>query len=374
MGASLLSEMFRFSLLVGAHAAAAWPECGNMTTPSSCIGEGDENAIQGCSWLVLSGKCEKFDGARAQESPSSCCASLAPDSHCKHTQSTMPDGACAVPLESGSAASFSLSHAKRMLHFAGAAYCDSSEVKSWSCGEHCDSVSGLEMITYIDHKFQVLAAFVAYDSTQNAVIVSFRGTVSTSIIDWINNLEYTKTSPWSKYPNAGVHHGFNDAWEDLKSDVMSAINNIRATHSTTNVQITGHSLGAAMAINAAMDIKLNYGLDTSVVDFGRPRSGDTGFAQALVSEGISTFRVTHHHDVVPHAPPEALGFYHSVREVYFADTSSSNYVVCDGSGEDSSCSNSCSPFSCTSVDDHLLYMGVTMGGNNCASSKDAMVV
>jgi predicted lipase len=230
------------------------------------------------------------------------------------------------------------------------------------------------MITYINHKTKVLAGFVGYDSTQKAVIASFRGTVSTSITDWIQNLGYTKTNPWSQYPDAGVHHGFHGAWEDLKSDVMNAIDAIRSTHSTTKVQLTGHSLGAAIAINAAMDMKLNYGLDTSYVDFGRPRAGDKGFAQALASEGITGFRVTHHHDIVPHAPPEAMGFYHSPTEVYYAGSDPSTYTVCDGSGEDSKCSNSCSPLSCTSVSDHLEYLGFTMGGNNCASSASAVVV
>merc|ERR1712070_150252 len=283
------------------------------------------------------------------------------------------DGACTVPVQSSNAA-FDVSHALRMLHFAGAAYCDSSKVESWSCGEHCSSVSGLEMITYIEHKLQVLAGFVGYDSTQNAIIVSFRGTVSTSITDWITNLAYTKTQPWSKYPDAGVHHGFNGAWEDLKDDVMSAIDSIRAAHSTTTVQLTGHSLGAAMAINAALDIKLNYGLDTSYVDFGRPRAGNLAFTQALASEGITGFRVTHHHDIVPHAPPEAFGFYHSPTEVYYAGSGSDSYTVCDGSGEDSKCSNSCTPLFCTSVSDHLEYMGFTMGSDNCGSSDDAVMV
>merc|ERR1719453_2738775 len=184
-----------------------------------------------------------------------------------------------------------------MLHFAGAAYCPASEVKSWSCGQHCNGVSGLSMITHINHYLEVLAGFVAYDSTQDAIIVSFRGTVSTSIIDWINNLDYKKTYPWSQYPDAGVHGGFNDAWNNLKSDVLSAINNIRGTHSTRNVQVTGHSLGASIAINAALDLKLNYGLNPSVVDFGRPRSGDAAFAQAVSSEGISVFRITHENDL-----------------------------------------------------------------------------
>merc|ERR1712070_951316 len=284
------------------------------------------------------------------------------------------DGACTVPVQSSNAA-FDVSHALRMLHFAGAAYCDSSKVESWSCGEHCSSVSGLEMITYIEHKLQVLPGFVGYDSTQNAIIVSFRGTVSTSIVDWVKNLAYTKTQPWSQYPDAGVHHGFNGAWEDLKDDVMSAIDSIRAAHSTTTVQLTGHSLGAAMAINAALDIKLNYGLDTSYVDFGRPRAGNLAFTQALASEGITGFRVTHHHDIVPHAPPEAFGFYHTSTEVYYDGSDPSAYTVCDGGGEDDNCSNSCAKWlSCTSIDDHLHYMGFTMGSDNCASTADAVIV
>jgi predicted lipase len=230
------------------------------------------------------------------------------------------------------------------------------------------------MITYIEHKWAVLAGFVAYDSTQDAIIVSFRGTVSTSIADWIQNLAYTKTSPWPKYPSASVHHGFNDAWDNLKDDVMSAIDNIRATHSTEKVQLTGHSLGAAIALNAALEMKLNYGLDTSYLDFGRPRAGNLGFTQALASEGITGFRVTHDQDIVPHAPPEAFGFYHSSTEVYYAGSGSDSYAVCDGSGEDSKCSNSCTPFSCTSIDDHLNYMGFIMGSNNCGSSDAAVVV
>lgn len=369
--------MRRFSAIsVAAQAAGQQMGCKNVTVPSVCTGEddGDANAYHGCSWLILDGRCEDFDSSRSLSTTAGCCASLAPGSHCKHKNSKVPDGACSVPFEGSSGASFNLAHGKRMLHFAGAAYCSASEVNGWSCGQHCNAVSGLQMITHIEHKLQVLAGFVAYDSTQDAIIVSFRGTVSTSIIDWINNLEYTKTSPWKQYPDAGVHHGFNGAWEDLKKDVMSAVNNIRGTHSTKDVQITGHSLGAAMAINAAMDIKLNYGLDTSVVDFGRPRAGDQKFSQALVSEGISVFRVTHADDLVPHAPPEAFGFYHSSQEVYYAGSGASNYKVCDGSGEDDTCSNSCSPLRCTSLSDHLDYMGFTMGNNNCGSSGESVVV
>lgn len=260
-----------------------------------------------------------------------------------------------------------------MLHFAGAAYCSASLVEAWTCGVHCNAVSGLEMIQHIEHKLQVLAAFVAYDSTQDAIIVAFRGTKG-SIQNWVDNLAFTKSSPWSQFPDVGVHHGFYGAWTDLKSDVVSAINSIRGTHATKNIQITGHSLGAAIAIDAAFDLKVDDGFDTSVVDFGSPRAGDKNFAQAVVDQGISVFRVTHHHDPVPHVPPEAFGFYHASQEVYYAASGASNYKVCDGSGEDSTCANSCSPLFCTSVSDHLEYMGFPMGGAGCPSTEESVVV
>lgn len=344
-----------------------------MTTPSACVGDDNANAQHDCAWLILEGACSHSESDRSRKSPSACCASLAPGSHCKHTKSDVPDGECAVPIESGSGAGYDFQYARRMLHFAGAAYCDGSQVESWSCGEHCNSESGIEMLTYINHKLAVLAGFVGYDRQQDAIVVSFRGTVSTSIIDWINNLSYTKAYPWSKYPKAGVHHGFNDAWNNLKSDVVTAISAIRAVHSTTKVLMTGHSLGAAIAINAAMDLKLFHGLYPTFVDFGRPRAGDAGFAEALAAEGITGYRITHHNDLVPHAPPEAMGFYHTPREVYYAGSVADSYTVCDGSGEDPLCSDKCSPLFCTSVSDHLEYMGFTMGGNNCAGAASTVV-
>lgn len=272
---------------------------------------------------------------------------------------------------------FSVGHALRMANLAGAAYCDSAAVKSWSCGQHCDGVSGIENITFIEHTSSVLAAIVAYDTTQDVIIASFRGTVSSSCTDWVYDLSFTRTNPWSKYPKASVHHGFHNAWLDLKDDVMDAIQILRATRHTEQVHLTGHSLGAAICINAALDIKLNYGFDTSYLDFGRPRAGNLDFAHAVASEGIHGIRVTHSHDLVPHVPPEAFGFYHTSTEVYYEgsgpDVYSEFYSVCDGSGEDPTCSNSCAPFSCTSVEDHLNYMDITMGSGNCAPSFAVLI-
>ena len=63
-------------------------------------------------------------------------------------------------------------------------------------------------------------------------------------------------------------------------------------------------------------------------------------------------------------PQEALGYHHVSTEVFY-DEPSTAHQVCDGSGEDPNCSDSCAPVHCTSVDDHLDYLNTPLGGDNC---------
>ena len=55
-------------------------------------------------------------------------------------------------------------------------------------------------------------------------------------------------------------------------------------------------------------------------------------------------------------------------EVYFNEDSS-EFTICDGSGEDADCSNSCGPLHCTSASDHLDYMNLPLGSDNCAVQR-----
>jgi len=82
------------------------------------------------------------------------------------------------------------------------------------------------------------------------------------------------------------------------------------------------------------------------------------------SANTAQWRVTHYHDMVPHVPEELLGYHHVSTEVWYNEPSTT-YKVCDGSGEDDSCSNSCAPVSCTSIDDHLDYLNTPLGGSAC---------
>lgn len=145
------------------------------------------------------------------------------------------------------------------------------------------------------------------------------------------------------------------SYDLLRGGVLASLQSMGFGPGST-VYITGHSLGAAMAGLCAFDLQA-LGYSVSGYSFGQPRDGDSTYAstfQERVPLG-TWYRVVHYADIVPHLPPELVGFHHTSQEVWYTEDSSS-FKVCDGSGEDSSCSDSLDfP---TSVSDHLHYLNV----------------
>jgi hypothetical protein len=69
--------------------------------------------------------------------------------------------------------------------------------------------------------------------------------------------------------------------------------------------------------------------------------------------------VVHYADIVPHLPPKLLSFVHVPTEVWY-DEPSTSYKVCDGSGEDPTCSDSL--LAPISISDHLEYLNLPISG------------
>src|SRR5262245_35278754 len=87
----------------------------------------------------------------------------------------------------------------------------------------------------------------------------------------------------------------------------------RATGRDTSglIEVTGHSLGAALATlytleNALTDKIPNLGLCT----FASPFVGDSTFASAFDGLGLASWRIVNAPDIVTKLPPEILGFTH----------------------------------------------------------------
>ena len=97
-------------------------------------------------------------------------------------------------------------------------------------------------------------------------------------------------------PGVGrVHRGFWDAWEAIATPVMSAIGEQPVT-------FVGHSLGAAIAILAAMSMTLAGKPPVAVYGFEPPRvSPDLGIRTTLGKVDVRLYK--NGNDLVPDVPP-----------------------------------------------------------------------
>jgi len=195
------------------------------------------------------------------------------------------------------------------------------------------------------------------------VLVSFRGTVPTKLSNWIEDLSFSKSAALgSKYPGVGVHSGFWAAYQRLKAKLLPGLSAAFAKSGARAVIFTGHSLGAAMAELAALDLKLNEYPNKFFATYtqGAPRPGNAKYSELFSKVISAAFREVHQADCVPHLPPMALGFQHGPTEVWLNKDFSPK--VCSGSsGEDKKCSDSL--LMPISVPDHLTYRkGVSVGG------------
>ena len=126
-----------------------------------------------------------------------------------------------------------------------------------------------------------------------------------------------------------------------------------------------------MALLATMDLvgdKIVPLSKLTMYNFGQPRVGNDAFAQfAIDLLGVEHYRVIHNADLVPHLPPTQFGFHHIGTEVWY-DEAMVSYRVCDGSGEDPTCSNSL--WLKWGVTDHIYYFDVRVGSDCVVTLAD----
>lgn len=97
-------------------------------------------------------------------------------------------------------------------------------------------------------------------------------------------------------PGAGkVHRGFLEAWRAISLQVLSAVNGQPVT-------LVGHSLGAAIALMAAIDMTISGNPPAAVYAFEPPRVSPDISIRTLLS-GVSVHLYKNGNDLVPDVPP-----------------------------------------------------------------------
>ena len=241
---------------------------------------------------------------------------------------------------------------KTAVNISQSSYCIPN-TNSWNCLT-CDNNNIYEKSSLIKGEFIVYG----YNSFYESIFIGFRG--STNLQNWLTDIHFSMVYPYNN--NIGLEKGFYYLFKSLKDDIYENLNSLSSKYGNNNILITGHSLGGAIASLLSFDILYNSEpYNISLITFGSPRVGNQIFSSLFNEYNIYSKRITHYYDIVPHLPQSFLNYKHIANEIWF-NLDNSNYQICnDTQDEDYSCSDSCAPKYCTSVNDHMLYMNITMG-------------
>jgi triacylglycerol lipase len=156
---------------------------------------------------------------------------------------------------------------------------------------------------------QTTQCFVVHNEA--FAVLSFRGTEIDNFMgafaDWVRNLDF---KPVADSSGGRVHRGFAQniaaVWDDTgEAGLRNYLKRILES-GTRTLWITGHSLGAALAVLAAERAvrEANFVVN-GVYTFGCPCVGDGGFKDHYTAQGLydRTYRFVNDLDVVRRLPP-----------------------------------------------------------------------
>ncbi|KAI0360314.1 alpha/beta-hydrolase [Trametes cingulata] len=255
--------------------------------------------------------------------------------------------------------------------FARAAYCGSSKVTNWACGEACNAVPG----------FQVAATGGdGYWPSQHAVVVAHEGTDPTAFESDLTDIDIPMTNlDATLFPGVSssvlVHEGFANQQAKTAAAILTATKSLLSKNGATTVITVGHSLGGALAELDSLFFTLNLPSNIHVksVTYGTPRVGNPAYASFFDSKAssckdVSDFkRINNEQDPIPIVPGRFLGFQHPHGEIHILGEG--NAVSCPGDDDasDSQCTISSVPnITQGNIIDHLgPYEGIYIGTIFC---------
>jgi hypothetical protein len=128
---------------------------------------------------------------------------------------------------------------------------------------------------------------------------------------------------------AEVHHGFLFDFDSIATDLMATVARCLLPKPMKKVFVTGHSLGGALAVLAAVEFCRQSWNVAGVYTFGQPRVGNAAFVSVYNHApagfphqlGEITFRVVNENDIVPRVPvavplPFLDGYRHGGQEIF----------------------------------------------------------
>jgi predicted lipase len=143
---------------------------------------------------------------------------------------------------------------------------------------------------------------MGHNSAARTAVIAFRGT--SDVPEWVADID---AIPDDYQPISGfgqVHSGFQEVYQLVRTNI--AANLAAATAGCDQILVTGHSLGAALAVLAAPDIARTMPPNTiepRLITFAGPRVGVSDFTAKFNALIESCYRVVNFLDIVPYLPP-----------------------------------------------------------------------
>ncbi|MHA2362538.1 MAG: lipase family protein [Candidatus Hodarchaeales archaeon] len=177
---------------------------------------------------------------------------------------------------------------------------------------------GLKLHKFIENTKTDTQCFIANDESR--IIIVFRG--ATDLHDYYTDAKVLQV----KYPPVKrrfffffrvprVHKGFHNAYQSVKQEILAEIQSLMKTKKH-EIFITGHSLGAALAVLCAVDIENVLNQPIMLYNFGCPIIGNKHFVKNFKKRNITSYRVVNDEDIVAKI---WLPGYHHVPQLVFID-------------------------------------------------------
>lgn len=190
--------------------------------------------------------------------------------------------------------------------------------------------SGFPAITpeFIDQPNTDTQCAIVLEAAGKSIYIAFRG--SEKRMDWDTNLNFGQAAfefqqevvrkqivqnREQVYPYAGesrsnakMHQGFTAAYLSVRNQIHDYLR----THPVSNVTLTGHSLGGALATLCAVDVQYNFlsQVAIEVYTFGSPRVGNDGFRESFNRRVPDSYRFVYGMDMVAALPRPWQGYRH----------------------------------------------------------------
>ncbi|TDL18436.1 alpha/beta-hydrolase [Rickenella mellea] len=252
------------------------------------------------------------------------------------------------PLSNANIAALNL---KENAIYSQIAYCINPNKPAWS-GSLCNLIPNFALTAAGgDDNTNAPNWYVGYNSNAKSVVVAFEGTETPE--EWIDDDARWPLVTLDPRLSAGNHfpsyatHGFQNVWAVFADPVLKAVaalvNNPNPNAPVHKIQVTGHSLGGAVASFSALQMSLNFPkTPIQLTTFATPRIGSPDLAAWMLKNlGNNTIFTVYQRDPFVHAPPLDWAFskYSHVGYELWNSTNVPLAVLCSGL-ENPSCSDS----------------------------------